>query len=110
MAEDKLEIIPIDFKDVCSFVAKHHRHHKPPQGHKFSIACTQGEKIVGAAIVGRPVARYLDDGWTLEITRLCTNGTKNACSKLYSRCRDIAFRMGYKRIITYILESENGIL
>lgn len=79
-----LEVCPITLKEANAFVGQHHRHHKPVVGHKFSIGCTDGEKIVGVAIVGRPVSRYLDDGWTLEVTRLCTDGTWNACSMLYA--------------------------
>ncbi len=67
-----LEICPISLKEANAFVEQHHRHHKPVTGHKFSIGCTDGEKIVGVAIVGRPVSRYLDDSWTLEVNRLCT--------------------------------------
>ena len=65
-----LEICPISLKEANAFVEQHHRHHKPVTGHKFSIGCTDGEKIVGVAIVGRPVSRYLDDSWTLEVNRL----------------------------------------
>lgn len=86
----------------------YHRHHKPTVGHKFSISCVDNERLVGVAICGRPVSRYYDDGRTLEINRLCTDGTKNACSILYGACARIAKNMGYKKIITYILQSENG--
>ena len=75
-----LEICPITFKEANAFVEQHHRHHGKVVGHKFSIGCSDGEKIVGVAIVGRPVSRHLDDGWTLEVNRLCTDGTRNACS------------------------------
>lgn len=104
-----LEIVPISFKDACAFIKAIHRHHPPPQGHKFSIGVTNGLKLVGVATVGRPVARILDNGKTAEVTRLCTDGTPNACSKLYSGCWRISRAMGYKEIITYILESESGI-
>lgn len=103
-----LEIVPISFAEAKAFVLEHHRHHKPPQGHKFSIGCANGDGIVGVSIVGRPVSRMLDDGWTLEITRLCTAGAKNACSMLYAASWRAARAMGYKRMITYILESEKG--
>ena len=79
-----LEVCPVSLKEANAFVAEHHRHHRPTVGHKFSIACTDGEKIVGVAIIGRPVSRHLDDGWTLEVNRLCTDGTRNACSMLYA--------------------------
>ena len=103
-----LELVPITLKEANFFVEQHHRHHKPVTGHKFSIAASDGEKIVGVAIVGRPVSRYLDDGWTLEVNRLCTDGRKNACSFLYSAAWRAAKNMGYKKLITYILQSENG--
>ena len=68
----------------------------------------QGNEIVGVAICGRPVSRHYDDGLTLEINRLCTDGTRNACSKLYGACVRTAVAMGYERVITYTLQSENG--
>ena len=103
-----LEVVPITLKEANQFVRDHHRHHGPVTGHKFSIAASDGERIVGVVIVSRPVSRHLDDGWTLEVTRLCTDGTRNACSMLYAAAWRAARAMGYKRLITYILESENG--
>ena len=103
-----LDIIPVSLKQANNFVEKHHRHHKAVVGHKFSIGCDNGGKLVGVAIIGRPVSRYLDDGITLEVNRLCTDGTKNTCSKLYSAAARAAKELGYRKIITYILESENG--
>ena len=103
-----LEICPVTLKEANEFVKMYHRHHKPTTGHKFSIGLSNGEKIVGVAIVGRPVSRHLDDGWTLEVNRLCTDGTKNACSMLYAAAWRAAKAMGYKRLITYILETEPG--
>lgn len=103
-----LDIVPITLKEANAFVEQYHRHHGAVVGHKFSIGCTDGEKIVGVAIVGRPVARYLDDGLTLEVNRLCTDGTRNACSVLYASAWRAARALGYKKLITYILESEPG--
>ena len=60
------------------------------------------------AIAGQPVARKLDDGLTIEIRRVCTDGTYNACSILYGACSRVAKAMGYKRVITYTLQSEPG--
>lgn len=105
----KLELCPVSLAEANAFVAEHHRHHRPVTGHKYSIACTDGERIVGVVIVGRPVSRHLDDGWTLEVTRLCTDGTKNGCSMLYAAAWRAARAMGYKRLVTYILKSETGI-
>ena len=103
-----LDICPVSLAEANAFVAEHHRHHKPVVGHKFSIGCTDGEKIVGVAIVGRPVARYLDDGWTLEVNRCCTDGTRNACSILYAAAWRAARAMGYHKIVTYTLDTESG--
>ena len=71
-----LTLIPISLSEANNFVATWHRHHKPVVGHKFSIGCEAGGRLVGVAIVGRPVSRYLDDGKTLEVNRLCTDGPK----------------------------------
>ena len=104
-----LKLIPLSLKDANAFVAANHRHHKPVVGHKFSIGCMTGENLVGVAIVGRPVSRHLDNGLTLEVTRLCTDGTKNACSFLYGAAWKAARAQGYEKIITYTLADENGI-
>ena len=104
-----MEIRPISLKTAQEFVDRYHRHHKAPVGHKFSIGLYQGEQMIGCAICGRPVSRYLDDTRTCEITRLCTIGEKNACPMLYGACGRIAKAMGYQRIITYTLASESGI-
>lgn len=103
-----IEIVPINLKEANAFVSAYHRHHGPVTGHKFSIGLSDGEKIVGVVIVGRPVSRYLDDGWTLEVNRLCTDGSKNACSMLYAAAWRATRAMGYKRLITYILDTESG--
>lgn len=104
-----LEIVPINFDKACEFIKEHHRHHRAPIGRVFQIAVKHDNKIVGVAIVGRPSSRHEDNGTTLEVTRLCTDGTKNACSKLYSTAWRIAKELGYKKLITYILYTETGI-
>ena len=71
-----LTVKPMALADANRFVAEHHRHHKPVRGHKFSLGCIANGHLAGVAIVGRPVSRYLDDGLTLEVNRLCTDGTK----------------------------------
>lgn len=108
LGHDHMEALPLDFADACTLVLRWHRHHTPPVGHKFSIGAVKDGAFVGAVIVGRPVSRHRDDGRTLEVTRLATDGTKNACSFLYGRAAKAAFALGYKRIGTYILESEPG--
>lgn len=94
-----LELQPISFREACAFVTQFHRHHKPPQGHKFSIAAREGDNVVGVVIVGRPIARMTDDGWTAEVTRLATDGTKNACSILYAAAWRAARAMGYRHVV-----------
>lgn len=103
-----MEITPINFEEANAYVSAFHRHHKPMQGCKFCLAVSDGDKVVGVAIVGRPVARLLDNGWTLEVNRCCTDGTKNACSMLYSSAWKAAKALGYKRLITYTLPEEGG--
>lgn len=103
-----MEIRPITFKKACEFINEHHRHHRATVGCKFCLSLWDGDRLVGVAVCGRPVARRLDDGTVCEINRLCTDGTRNACSMLYGACCRVAKAMGYKRVITYILESENG--
>lgn len=104
----RLEIRPIHLKQANEFVKEHHRHNIPTTGGKFAISCFDGNRICGVAVCGRPVSRKLDNGFTLEIYRNCTDGTKNACSMLYGACLRIAKNMGYKKVITYTLESEDG--
>ena len=103
-----LRVVPVDFAEANAFVATQHRHHKPMPGCKFSVAVADGEKIVGVAMVGRPVARMSDNGLTLEVNRCCTDGTKNACSMLYGAAWRVARSMGYERLITYTLPEEGG--
>lgn len=104
----RLHVIPLSLDEANAFVAAYHRHHKPVVGHKFSLGAVLVEHIVGVAIVSRPVSRMRDDGMTLEVTRLCTDGTRNACSFLYGACARAAFALGYQRIGTYTLPEEGG--
>ncbi len=102
--------MPLTLKQANDFVDKLHRHHRPVAGHRFSIGLfTNEDELCGVAIVGRPVARKCDQYFTAEVTRLCTNGHKNSCSALYSACARICKEMGFKKIQTYILESEPGV-
>ena len=104
-----LTIVPVTLEEANAFVREHHRHHKPVPGAKFCIGVARGDSIVGVAIVGRPVARMADNGWTLEVNRTCTDGTKNANSMLYGACRRVTFALGYRKLITYTLPSESGV-
>ena len=103
-----MKIVPLTLAEANALVMQWHRHHKKVQGHRFSIGAKVGDELVGAAIVGRPVARSLDWHKVAEVTRLVTNGHKNACSFLYSAVARICREMGYERVQTYILGSEPG--
>ena len=98
----------VEFGTATAFVSAHHRHHTPPVGHVFSLGAFLGDKLVGVAIVGRPVSRHRDDGLTAEITRLCTDGTRNAASFLLGRAARAAFALGFKKVGTYTLAREGG--
>lgn len=104
-----LEPRPITRDEAFEFVARLHRHHRPPQGYLFANAVMDDDGLlVGVATTGRPVARALDDGFTCEVTRLCTDGEPNACSFLYAAARQEAILKGFRRGLTYILASETG--
>lgn len=103
-----LLIVPMTLKNLNEYVFLHHRHHKKVQGHKFSIGIKSDNIVVGCCSVGRPVARNCDQYNTVEVTRLVTDGTKNACSMLYGAAARIAKELGYSKIQTYILETEPG--
>lgn len=102
---------PIHLKVANQFVGQFHRHNKQVLNHKFSIGVFEGSELMGVAIVGRPIARRLDDGMTLEVLRTCTKpgAPKGTNSKLYGHCKKIVQVMGYKRLITYTLKSESGM-
>lgn len=103
-----MRLIPMTYKAACEFIAKHHRHHLPPQGWKFGVGVEHDGALVGVITVGRPVARHYDDGITLEVTRCCTDGTKNANSFLYGAAWRASKALGYTRLVTYTLPSESG--
>jgi hypothetical protein len=103
-----MEAVPLHLREANEFVAKHHRHSLPTVGGKWAIGAAVDGKLVGVAIAGRPVARRLDDGKTLEGLRVCTDGTPNGNSFLYGRVARIARLLGYRRVITYTLEEESG--
>ena len=105
----RLTIVPISFREACAYIERHHRHHKPSRGHKYSIAVAdEAGEIRGVCTVGRPVSRHLDDGWTLEVNRVATDGCPNACSALYGAAWRAARALGYRKVVTYTLESEGG--
>ena len=103
-----IQPIALSLKEANEFISNIHRHHAPVHRDKFRVGAMVDGKLVGVAQVGRPVSRMLDDGETVEVVRLATDGTPNVCSYLYSRCARASKELGFKRIITYILESETG--
>lgn len=104
-----VKLAPITLKEANRFILDHHRHHFPPQGALFAIgAAVEDRRICGVAVVGRPVSRMLQDGFTCEVTRLSSDGTKNVCSMLYAASWRAARAMGYRRLVTYILDTEPG--
>lgn len=103
-----LEIVPTTRDEAMCFLDEHHRHHGRPLGYIFAVAVAEGDKVCGVSMVGRPVARRLQDGWTAEVLRLCTDGTRNACSKLLSASWRAAQALGYRRLVTYTLPEEGG--
>ena len=104
----QMNIRPVSLKFAQQYVREHHRHNKPPVGHKFSVGLFDGERCVGVAVAGRPVARMLDDGLTLEVTRTCTDGTRNANSMLYGAIVRAATALGYRKCVTYTQHDESG--
>ena len=100
--------MPLTLAQARRYVADHHRHNEPPIGHRFSIGLERDGVLVGVVVAGRPVGRGNDDGRTLELLRLTTEGDRNACSRLYSAACRAAAAMGYRRVITYTLDTESG--
>ena len=107
-----LSVIPISLREANDFVSSFHRHNgrTARDGGKFAIGATTGEQLVGIAIVGRPIARFLDNGYTAEVTRTCTSpdAPKGTISFLYSACWRICQAMGYLKLVTYTLTTESG--
>jgi len=105
-----MEVVPVTLREARRFIADHHRHNQPPRGWRLGVGLQNGnDELVGVAIGGMPVARALDDGRTLEITRVCTLGHKNASTMLYGAIGRAAKALGYKRLVTYTLVSESGV-
>lgn len=104
-----LKTVPLELKEANAYVKAHHRHHPPVYRDKFRLGCTDDlGNLCGIIQIARPVSRALDDGHTLEVVRLCTDGTRNVCTLLLSRAARAAKALGYSHLITYILEEEKG--
>lgn len=103
-----LTLSPVTLREARAFCDRHHRHHRAPVGGLFAVGVSSEGTVIGVAIVGRPSARLADNGWTAEVTRLCTLGARNACSMLYQACWRAARALGYRMLITYTLPEEGG--
>jgi hypothetical protein len=107
-----MQVIQITLREANDFIESFHRHNKRTSndGGKFAIGASDGERMFGVAIVGRPLARLLQDGYTAEVLRCCVvdDAPKGSCSFLYSRCWRVWSAMGGRKLVTYTLESEGG--
>lgn len=104
-----LSVVPVTISEARAYVIAHHRHHGAPVSGLFALGAARDGEICGVAIVGRPVARMLQDGWTAEVTRLCTDGSRNACSLLYGASWRAARALGWRKLVTYTLPEEGGV-
>lgn len=104
----RLSLVPMPRDEANAFIAQHHRHHGRVAGHLFAIGAAVEERVVAVAVIGRPVSRALQDGWTAEVTRVASDGTRNACSFLYGAAWRAAKAIGYRRLVTYTLPEESG--
>lgn len=103
-------VVPCTIQEAKEFVANFHRHNRPPTSGLFAVGASDGEKLIGVAIVGRPVARAFQNGETAEVTRCCVvdGAPKGTPSALYGACWRAARALGWQRLITYTLQTEGG--
>lgn len=103
-----MKLVPITLREAQRFIAEHHRHSQDPTGWKFGVGLMVDGDLVAVGVAGRPTGRGLDNGMFIEITRVCTLGTRNACSRLYGALCRASTALGYERAYTYTLASEAG--
>lgn len=104
-----LRLVPVSQRTALDAVARWHRHNKPPRGDLFRVGvATDDGTLVAVGIASRPVARAYQDGQTVEVSRVSSDGTPNACSMLYGALARAAFALGYRRVITYTRADEPG--
>ncbi len=105
----RLATLPLTRDDCNAFVDEHHRHHEGVTGYRYGIGARLGTKLVGCAVLGRPRAHRIEQFFTLEVTRCCTDGTPHVCSFLYGASDRLARLLGFDAIFTCILSSEKGV-
>lgn len=103
-----MRLVPVNRDQANAYIKAHHRHSKAVQGYRFAVGLAVDDQLRGVAVAGRPVARALDDGRTIEILRVCTDGIRNGCTRLYGACCRAAAALGYHVAVTYTLEAEGG--
>lgn len=111
----RLTIRPATLREANNFVRRWHSHNKPVKGCMFAAACeTRGRDVVGVAIVGRPIAPALQDGRTIEVTRVATPGLRadrrcwGAMSMLLRSVWQAAWALGVRRGVSYTRSDESG--
>ena len=105
----RLRLKPISLAEARRFIAEAHRHNDPPTGHRISVGIEDDKGVLrGVGVLGRPTGRFSDDGYTAEVYRIATDGVPNGCSMLYGALVRAAKALGYRRVLTYTLESEPG--
>lgn len=103
-----LRLVPVTRDQAVAHIARLHRHHGRPQGYRFAVGVALGDAVVGVAVAGNPVSRVFAKLGYIEVTRVATDGTPNACSMLYGACWRAAKALGYTTMITYTQEGESG--
>lgn len=104
-----LRVVPVEFGLACEFIDGNHRHRRAPVGHRFSLGCEDDGRLCGVATVGNCSSiGFRKKDFVLEVTRVATDGTRNACSKLYGAAWRATLGLCYRRCITYTLKSESG--
>lgn len=108
----KLTLVPLTLREANDFVANFHRHNgrTARNGGKFAIGASDGERLVGVAIVGNPISATFMNGFTAEVLRACVHddAPRNTNSFLYGACWRAWRAMGGRRLVTYTLRTESG--
>ena len=106
-----MKVAPISMAEARRWLSVEHRHLRTGlTGWLFGVQILDDQGFrIGVACAGRPKARALQDGRTIEITRVAVReGNPNACSFSYGALRRAAVALGYTRVVTYTLPEEGG--